>query len=215
MINLLPPKMVLDIKIARNNTILRRYIELTLISILLLIAVIIAAYYFFNVQNQNTKRTVDINQVKIDKLKPVQEQAEQLSATVNTISGLLSRNVKFSEMLTQIGGLMPSGSVLTGLQFSIEDVKSPLVISAQVDNEQKAAVLRNNIANSNLFNKADIKSITLIEAKTTTPSSTPTTTEQTTVPTLTPNTTSTNSPYKFTTVINAYFKDGVLGGTKQ
>jgi hypothetical protein len=215
MINLLPPKRVLDIKTARSNTVLRRYVELILLSMALLVVVVIVAYYFFDIQKNNTKHTVDINQEKIAKLEPVQSQAQQLSATVNTISGLLSRNVKFSDMLTQIGGLMPSGSVLTGLQFSIEDVESPLVISAQVDNEQKAAVLRNNIASSKLFDKAEIKSISQIEEKATTQTTTPTTTDKT-VPTLTHSTpTTTSNPYKFTTVINAYFKKGILGVVKK
>lgn len=219
MINLLPPKRLLEIKIARSNLVLRRYVELTMLSLTFLAATIFVAHHFFTVQQNNIQRTVDLQQQKIAELEPVQKQAEELSATVNTISGLLSRNVKFSDMLTQIGGVMPAGSVLTGLQFSIEDAESPLVVSAQVDNEQKAAILRNNLANSKLFSRADIKSITKIEEKSTTSTqtiaptpTTTTTTETTTVPVLTPTTpTVPPSPYKFTTVINAYFKDGILG----
>ena len=118
MINLLPPGRVLNIRLARSNTILRRYVELIIVGSLVLLAAILVARYFFGVQNDNIQRTVDLNNAKIASLQPVQKQAEELSATVNTISGLLSRNVKFSDMLTQIGGIMPPGSVLTGLKFS-------------------------------------------------------------------------------------------------
>ncbi len=210
MINLLPPGRVLDIRIARNNTILRRYIELIIFGSLILLAAILVARYFFGIQNDNVQRTVDLNNAKISSLEPVQKQAEELSATVNTISGLLSRNVKFSDMLTQIGGIMPPGSVLTGLKFSLEDVEAPLVVSAQVDNEQKAAILRNNLAASSLFEKAELKNITKIEEEETTATA-PTVTA--TVPALTPAP-SPESAYKFTTVINAYFKPGVLGGSQ-
>lgn len=208
MINLLPPGRVLNIRLARSNTILRRYIELIIFGALVLLAAILVARYFFGIQNDNIQRTVDLNSAKIADLEPVQKQAEELSATVNTISGLLSRNVKFSDMLAQIGGIMPPGSVLTGLKFSLEDMEAPLVVSAQVDNEQKAAVLRNNLATSSLFDKAEIKNITKIEEETAT---TPATTA--TVPALTA-TPSPVSAYKFTTVINAYFKPGVLGGSQ-
>lgn len=208
MINLLPPDRVLNIRLARSNTILRRYIELIIFGALVLLAAILVARYFFGIQNDNIQRTVDLNSAKIADLEPVQKQAEELSATVNTISGLLSRNVKFSNMLAQIGGIMPPGSVLTGLKFSLEDMEAPLVVSAQVDNEQKAAVLRNNLATSSLFDKAEIKNITKIEEETAT---TPATTA--TVPALTA-TPSPVSAYKFTTVINAYFKPGVLGGSQ-
>ena len=145
----------------------------------------------------------------MQQLEPVQKQAEDLSQTVNTISGLLSRNIKFSDMLTQIGSIMPPGSVLTGLQFSIEDVESPLVVSAQVDNAQKAAVLRNNLASSPLFKKAEIKNITQIEKKSdTNPPSV------STEPVLPTTDTSTRDSYTYTTVINAYFKDNVIGVKK-
>lgn len=207
MINLLPPGRVLNIRLARSNTILRRYIELIIVGSLVLLAAILVARYFFGVQNDNIQRTVDLNNAKIASLQPVQKQAEELSATVNTISGLLSRNVKFSDMLTQIGGIMPPGSVLTGLKFSLEDVEAPLVVSAQVDNEQKAAVLRNNLAASSLFEKAELKNITKIEDETST--TTPTN------PSTGPSVSAIPQPvsaYKFTTVINAYFKPGILGG---
>lgn len=210
MINLLPPGRVLNIRLARSNTILRRYVELIIVGSSVLLAAILVARYFFGIQNDNIQHTVDLNNAKIASLEPVQKQAEELSATVNTISGLLSRNVKFSDMLTQIGGIMPPGSVLTGLKFSLEDVEAPLVVSAQVDNEQKAAVLRNNLAASNLFDKAEIKNITKIEEEetsTTTPAATATVPALTTAP-------KPVSAYKFTTVINAYFKSGVLGGTQ-
>lgn len=204
MINLLPPARLTNLRIARSNTVLRRYIELTVVGMLVLAAAIAGAYYFLKVQQDNTQKTADINQTKIVGLESVQKQAEQLSLTINTIAGLMSQNVKFSDTLVEIGGRMPEGSVLTGLQFSIEDFKSPLVISAKVDSESKAAVLRNNLASSKLFSKAEIQNIVAIkdEASTT----------QTTDPTAAPVVTET-SPYKYTTTINAYFKD--QSGAKQ
>lgn len=206
MINLLPPSRLTNLRIARNNTVLRRYIELTVLSILVLSAAVFFAYYQLRVQQTNTQSTLDLSKQKIAKLEPVQKQAEQLSLTVNTIAGLMSHNVQFSEMLTQIGNVMPTGSVLTGLQFSIEDLKSPLVISAQVDSEQKAAILRNNLASSPLFSKADIQSISQLDDKDTG--------NTTAVPqTPTSENTSADTPYKFTTVINAYFKP--TAGAKQ
>ena len=100
MIKLLAPKRVLNIKTARNNTVLKRYIELTIFSMILIIIATVLAFILFTNERDNIQETVDIDQQKIAKLEPVQKQAEELSATVNTISGLLSRNIKFSDMLT-------------------------------------------------------------------------------------------------------------------
>lgn len=199
MINLLPPERHLNMRIARNNTILRRYLELVLISLVVISASVVGAYYFLYIQKQNVEKTVAINRQKVKELEPVQKQAEQLSVTINTIAGLMSKNIKFSEMLTQIGGVMPSGSSLTGLQFSLEDTSSPLVVSAQVQTEERAAVLRNNLANSTLFKDATIVTITEIKQEESTASD--------------PATPVLENPYRYTVTINAFFKDGI--GTKK
>lgn len=165
MINLLPPKHKVTTRIARSNTILRRYVELIIISMVVIATSLFAAYYFLQRQQQNVRSTLETNQKKVAELEPVQKEAEELSATVNTISGLFSQNVKFSEMLTKIGGTMPPGTVLTGLQFSIENTDAPLVISAELENEERAAVLRNNLIASGLFKDVTIKTIVLNEEK--------------------------------------------------
>ena len=203
MINLLPPERNLNMRVARNNTILRRYLELVVVSLVVIAAAVAGAYYFLYSQQQSIEKTVAINQDKVKALEPVQKQAEQLSVTINTIAGLMSKNVKFSDMLTQIGGIMPEGSVLTGLQFSLENLSSPLIVSAQVENEERAAVLRNNLASSPLFKDAEIITITEIKSDDTADSTV-----------TTPAAPQVENPYKYTTTINAYFKDGI-GADKQ
>lgn len=189
MINLLPPARLTDLRIAHSNTVFRRYIELTAIAMVILGVVLGGAYTLLKSQQQDTQRTLDLSQQKIQKLEPVQKQAEQLSLTVNTIAGLSSRSVKFSDMLTQITKVLPQGSVLKGLQFSIEDLKSPLVISADVTDDQKAAVLRNNLASSPLFSKVEIQSI--VENDTSATAS---------------DGSQQASSYKYTATLNAYLK---------
>lgn len=201
MINLLPPKRLLDMRIARSNTVLRRYIELVVFSILIIFVALAAAYYLLSRQQQSVKSTLETNQQKVAELEPVQKDAEELSATVNTISGLLSSNVKFSEMLTKIGGTMPAGTVLTGLQFSIENTNAPFVISAEVESEERAAVLRNNLLASGLFKSVDIKTISLIEEEG--EAAQPGTEAAPAAPART---------YRYTTTIDTYLKD--VGGER-
>lgn len=207
MINLLPPQTRVNMQIARNNTSLRRYIELLVLALLVVVTAYIAGQYFLSSQQNNVQSTIDANERTVKKLAGVQKEAQQLSATINTISGLLSREISFSSMLQQTSALLPQGSVLTGLQFSIEDLKSPLVITAQVDTEAKAAVLLKNLQSSNLFQNTQLVSISQIEEE---PTSTPTTplTTADSVP-ATPATSA--SPYKYTAVINAYLKPTSTG----
>jgi len=203
MINLLPPARLTNLRLARSNTILRRYLELVVVSIAALALFMVGLLYWLRQDQRSTQQVLDIESTQAAKLEPYQKQAEELSLTVNTIAGLLSNDVKFSDMLTQIGKLMPSGTSLSGLQLSVDNLKAPLVISAQVDSEDKAAVLRNNLVSSALFSRADIQSIKAIDKDVapTTPL-TPSSTAQTPI-----------GNYSYTVVINAYLKSQT--GAKQ
>lgn len=228
MINLLPPKRRVNIQLARSNTILRRYLQLGIISLVILVGAVFVTAYFFTMQKENTQQQLEIDKKKVEELSPVHDEAKELAATVNTIAALMAYNIQFSDLLVQIGGIMPPGSVLTGLQFSIEDTDSPLIVTAEVDTEEKAAILRNNLAASPLFARAEIKSITKKEA----PEAVAPTTQQP-APTLLPQSPQTDStppatpatptpapvtppsPYQFTTTINVYFKPEVLQQEKK
>lgn len=202
MINLLPPNMLLDKQIARSNTILRRYVQLMLISMLVIGASVVAASYFLTSQRDSVKETVALNVEKSARLAPIQKQGEELSATVTTISSLFSRNISFSDMLTKIGSVTPSGTVLTGLQFSTEDFESPLIITARIESAERGAVLRNNLASSDLFSRADIQSISQTEGADTSSVPTAPGPDGQPAPDL-----AKQEKYRFTVVINAYFKN--------
>lgn len=163
MINLLPPNRVLNMKIARSNTILRRYIELLIISMLVLAAAVAASYYFLDSRRNDVKSALQADSKTIAELKKTQDQAQGLSVTINTVAKLLSQNIKFSEVLTKIGSVMPSGASLTNVQFEADELNSPLIVTVDMVNEERGAVLRNNLANSDLFQDAKIKSILAIE----------------------------------------------------
>lgn len=205
MINLLPPKILLNKQIARSNTILRRYIELTIISMVVISAAVVAASYFLTSQKEDVQKTVTLNKEKVVELAPVQKQGEELSATVTTISSLFSHNVNFSEMLTQIGGITPPGAVLTGLQFSTDDFKSPLVVTAKVESAERGAVLRNNLAASELFSRADIQSISQAEDSDTSSTPVAPTPGGEPAPVI-----EQQSQYRFTAVISAYFQENAI-----
>jgi len=213
MINLLPPQKLSNIRIARSNTTTRRYIELLLGALVVVIVALIAAYYYMGQQRQNVQAVIDADNTRIAALKPVQDEAERLSDTVNVIASISARDIQFSDMLVQIGGLMPDGAVLTGLQFSVEDFSSPLTIIAQVDTEAKAAVLLNNIQSSKLFDTSEIKTITKIEQKneSSPPAPAATGAESTiTAPVIQEPT----SPYNYNVVIDAYFSKDTAGGVR-
>lgn len=165
MINLLSTKRLNDIRVAKSNTILSRYIKLLIISSLIIGCIVTGAYYYLNIQHSKAEEAKRLDDARVSALEPYHEQASQLSATVNTIANVMSGDLAFSNMLTQIGNLMPSGTVLTGLQLSSEELSAPLIVSAHVDNEQRSVVLLRNLKQSDLFEGAQIRNIQLLDSE--------------------------------------------------
>lgn len=165
MINLLSTKRLNDIRTAKSNTILSRYIKLIIFSALILVAIVLGAYYFLSIQHDRASEAKQIDEKQVGELEPYHEKAKQLASTVSTIANVMSTDVEFSSMLTQIGELMPTGAALTGLQLSTEDLSAPLIVSAHIDNEQRSVVLLNNLNQSDLFDRAQIRNIQLLEAE--------------------------------------------------
>lgn len=209
MINLIPPKRLVDIRIAHSNTILLRYVQLLVVSLFVVLSALAVSYYFLHRRQQDVQAILTVEQKKVQQLELVQKDAEQLSATINTIAGLQSRNLKFSEMLTKIGSAMPDGTVLTGLQFSLENADAPLVISAEAENERLAAVLRDNLLTIGLFKTATIKNITLLEDPEETPQQ-PVDKEPATTGEPAAQAQEEPKPYRYSTTIATDFKDMVV-----
>jgi Tfp pilus assembly protein PilN len=158
MISLLPPESKTATKYARLNVTLIQYCILVIAISGALLAIIFFGMVLVNKEEKDLKAAIAIDQAEAAKLEAVNSEAKELSDTVNTISKLLGREVKFSELLVEIGSILPKGTVLTGLTLSAEQ-DQPLTLDALVVNEEAAAILRENLADSELFEAADIVSI--------------------------------------------------------
>lgn len=144
---------------ARINTVLWIYVRLGLFSMLVIGTILVGSYYYLNLQHQKAEDTVRLDKERVADLEPYHIEAQQLSSTVNTVAAIMNNEFIFSDMLKHIGTLMPRGAALTGLELSSEDLEAPLIVRAQVDSEQRAIVLLNNLEQSDRFERAQIRTI--------------------------------------------------------
>jgi len=162
MINLLPPQTKEAIKYARRNVTMIQYVALVVLVAFAIISTLMFGQAVISRNEADIKTSIENSQSKITELEKVNEEAEELSSTIETISTLLASEVKFSELLTEIGSLLPSGTVLTNLAVS-DDRSEPIILDTNVTNETASAILRENLSDSDLFTSADIISITLVD----------------------------------------------------
>jgi len=158
MINLLPPEVKENTKLAKYNVILLQYV------FVIVIAVGIMAYLMTFGRQALTRTRSDIenslssDRARVAELKGVNDEATDLSNTINTIDTLLDREVKFSLLLQEIGSIMPPGAKLSALALS-QDATQPVRLSVDLTSAERAGVLQQNLAESEIFIGADIISV--------------------------------------------------------
>lgn len=159
MINLLPSELKQDRLFGRRNRILRNYSI-----VIFLIGVCSTTVMFFNSKliasdEKNLRAEITEKQAKAAELSKTKAELEKLAASLDTIDKLYDGEIVFSELIPKIGGLLPSGTVLNGLTLA-GGIDDPLNLEIDMQSQELAAVFQQNLVNSDLFEAADISSIT-------------------------------------------------------
>jgi len=161
MINLLPPERSQSIRYGRMNAMLLRWIAGLGAATVVLIIIIIGGWLYINQQSNNLQD--DINgaqsQLTAQNLPKVQKDADEISGDVKVINQILSREVRFSDLLKSIGQIMPAGAILNSL--TLTSANGAIDLSANTTSYSTAAQIAVNLSDpkNGLFTKVDIISI--------------------------------------------------------
>lgn len=158
MINLLPPDTKESYHYARRNHHLAHW--LTAASFSLLGGILLAAggYLYLTQTIHNTNQQIsDSNRLlKAQNLEQTQKQVTTISDNLKLTVQVLSKEILFSNLLKQLGSVMPSNTILTNL--AITQTQGGVDMTAQTANYNAATQLQVNLADpkNQIFSKADI-----------------------------------------------------------
>lgn len=162
MINLLPPDLQQTYRYGRRNRMLLHWVigaGLGLVCALLLIA---AGVIVLQVSTNNyNQQVVDTDkQLKKQNVSGIQKQVAEISNNLKLTEQVLSKEILFSQLLKQLGTVIPPNTALTNL--AISQTRGAIDITAQTANYNAATQLQVNLADpaNQIFSKADIVSIT-------------------------------------------------------
>lgn len=161
MINLLPTDTKNRVAFARRNTVMRSWVIATLIGVAGIILVLAAGVWFINRSSASVQWQVNQNkeQLKAQKLDETQKRVAEISDSVKLASQVLSKQVLFSKLLTQVAAAMPAGASLQSL--SINSTQGGIDLTAVATNYESATQVQVNLADpdNKLFDKADIVTV--------------------------------------------------------
>jgi Tfp pilus assembly protein PilN len=163
MINLMPPEIKKSYYYAEKND---KLIKLVLLLIIGLLGVgIIGTYGWVSLHRSinSQKQNVAYLQTNLQKnnLVATENQVTTISNDFSLVVKVLSQEVVFSKLLTQMAGALPSGVNLTNLTINNTTSGSGLDITAEALNYNLATQVQVNLADpaNGIFSKVDIVNI--------------------------------------------------------
>lgn len=158
MINLLPPETKKDRYYGRKNVVLLKWISLSLVLFIMLIASIGIGLGIMNraISNANINKQVLATSISDDKLNETEQSYNEFLNNVKTVTQILSKQVLYSSLLQQIGKVTPPGANLNSVSISSTD--NALNLNFTINSPDIAPILQLNLQDqkNKLFERADI-----------------------------------------------------------
>ncbi len=158
MINLIPPAIKEEMKFARWNTSLIRYIAVVALVAILLGASFAGTFIYLKRKVSSIDQSLVEKQLKIDSYESVVKAASELNERVAAIKIIQKNQPKFSLLLEDIAKFSLKGTSITSIALTGDDKKS-VQVSATTNGYVAGVSLRDALASSPRVNAADIVSV--------------------------------------------------------
>ncbi len=128
MINLLSPVQKEEIKAARLNVQLRKYVLLSSFVAVAIIAVYGIGFYFVINEKDKAQQQLSQDESAVVRYQSVQKDAKAYKTNLTIANKVLTSGQSYSTFLTSVAQALPGGSILTDL--TMNDLGGPTVATA-------------------------------------------------------------------------------------
>lgn len=161
MINLLPPDAKKNILYARRNMVLARWLVAIFAGLIGIIVTVAAGQYYLNLSAKSYAAEAEKTQqmLKAQKLDETNKRVTEISSSMKLMVQVLSRQVLFSDLIRQIGAVIPPGASLTNL--TINKLEGGIDLQFKATDYQTSTQIQVNLEDphNRIFEKADIINI--------------------------------------------------------
>jgi Tfp pilus assembly protein PilN len=169
MINLLPPAARQEYQYARRNVRLRRWASACLVAMVGLGLLLTFGLLTMQQSSKNLQQQIASNQTLFtqENYTQTQKQVQDITTSFKLVVKVLGQEVLFSQVIKQIGSIIPAKAKLAGL--TINQSQTAIDITAVAPDYTTASQVQVNLAapNNKIFSSADLESITCNAVNTT------------------------------------------------
>ena len=158
MINLLPPIIKENRDYGRKNLSLLGYSIALLATALMTAGIMVVSLQFIGAEEPELRKKNNEDQQTIAKLEEEVKKVESIATQLQTAKKINDLSISFSELIPKIGAVLPDGVILNALSFT-GGPTDPLQLDVDLTNASLAAILIRNLDESELFEAADISSL--------------------------------------------------------
>lgn len=158
MINLLPEVIREERKFGRKNRILLGYSVAIIITAFLVAGIMIGSIQFVGQDVKAIEQDIAVNEQEVASLEQEISDLKQVADRLELANTLYEQNIIFSELIPQIGSVLPRGTVINGLSLTGGNT-DPLSLNVNLTSADLVPTLQKNLVESELFEAADIGSI--------------------------------------------------------
>lgn len=160
MINVMPDDTKKEIRSARLNVILIRYIFVILLAFGFLVLVLGGSYVVLTQTKASAQRLIDANGAKAAVYSTTKAQVDALSSRLSETKSLLDQEILYSNVLLNIGQQMPAGTVIDSLTLDAASFAgTPITLKVYAKTTNAAVTLRQKFQSSPIFTKVNFESV--------------------------------------------------------
>lgn len=161
MINLLPPSYTDKIRYGRKNHTLLNWLTWIGLANIGLILLILFGWGYIDGQSKDIQSQIDYanKQLKVQNLDQVERDSQEITKNVRTINQVLSKEIIFSQLVQEVGRIIPANSVLGSISLTQVSGSIDLIVNSRDYNSAVQAAANLNDPKNNLFEKVDVVNI--------------------------------------------------------
>ena len=160
MINLMPDDAKVQLRAARTNVALLRYILIIFLAVAFLVLILFGSVFLLNLGKASSQQLIDSNNVKAEVYNSTKSQVDALSASLSEAKGILDQEVLYSHVLTNFAQQMPTGTVINKLTLNAASFgTTPMTIQVYAKTTNDAVALRDKFQSSPFFTKVSFQNI--------------------------------------------------------
>ena len=160
MINLLPNDTKKQIRAARANSILIKYLFILIFAAGFL-ALSCAVLYLFLQNNKPDKDAGNLANTSQSDVaySQAKSQYDALFANFSSAKQIISQQVSYSDIITSLGAILPQNVIIEELSLDGNKIGSPTTIKARAKTDTDATKIKDSFKGSQLFTNFSVESI--------------------------------------------------------